>query len=214
MSGKRTLIKSGSGAELLEVERYGKSIRTIPYISNGLLLPHNTPSYGGFIQTGFGPNYSNASADIFMIGGSASKTIAVTQMSIWSTGYNFINSWNMRVAKRSTLTTVTGGTGAIVSSGAPYDSNDAAYTANLFGDAGNGSVVVFGTLVGYLYEIYTRMRSGTTGFYNPNLTVNFMELYGRPVFLRGANEMLSWYINTIEHPTPNFMYGSFQWMEF
>lgn len=126
-----------------------------------------------------------AATDIFIIKGSATKTINITLISISGTttaGSGF--AVNMSLIKRSTANT--GGTATTLSS-LPHDSNNAAATAVVNYYTANPSAL--GTTTGTFRAI--RQTIATSGTVNNFTTWEFGNRPSQAIVLRGVNEYLA-----------------------
>lgn len=140
------IIKSGATSDQLTIDATSKSARTTDYDTTGRDL--SVQSKRTFaIASSFTP--AATPTDIVIIEGSATKTIRLISMKIWTTN-TAAGSQSFQLIKRSTADT----TGTFVSAGtpAPLDSNNSAATVNRVGHftANPGAL---GTAVGTLSNI-------------------------------------------------------------
>ncbi len=125
--------------------------------------------------------------DIFTLTGSATNNVYVIKMGITTTQTN-AGTNAFFIAKRSTPnTTGTHAEPAIVS----YDSNNPAATAVASQYTANPGAN--GTLVGYLWGGWVNSPAvATAGIGSGVLEVDFMDMFGQPVCLLSASEVLGW----------------------
>jgi hypothetical protein len=165
---------------------------------------HTTPTFSATA----GPITPAATAtDVFIINGAANKLVKVYRMTVVTIQTTAgVNSWSM--VKRSTANT--GGT-AVAATVAPHDSLDAAATAVVQHYTANPTP---GTSVGTVWLGRVASPSNTAvGFNQLGVEVNFSELFGKPMHLRGVAEGLAWNFNGVAIPAGMTVIAGVQFTE-
>jgi hypothetical protein len=186
-------IKSGASSDLLTIDPTSKAARVTPYLPDATLYPIARQTYSTF---GLGLASYVTAYDIFALTGSASKTVKVLRMfmsTIQTTaGVNYwyitLRSTANSSENRSTTTLV------------PHDSNNNAATAvGYYWTAAPNS---FGSAVGQVWAGYVNSPAAATAGIGSfiGVCVDFTELYGQPITLRGAAYQLSWNFNHVAQP--------------
>lgn len=147
--------------------------------------------------------------DVFSITGSATRNIYVLKMGISTTQTTAgVNSFY--IAKRSTANA--GGTSAapvIV----PWNSNNPAVSASVLQYTANPTA---GTLVGYLWGGWVNSSAVATagvGSGYQGVEVDFMDMFGQPVSLLSASEVLGWNFKGAALPTGLSVVAYAAWYE-
>jgi hypothetical protein len=192
---KGIIVPQGGGLLRVRVLSYTSGAST------GTIRVSNTPQQVFFVSLldGQRATYSCATApftpaasatDIFIITGSATKTIRVLKIEIYAT-QSTAGVANIFLVKRSTANT--GGT-FVTGTKVPHDSNFAAATATV----GNYTASpTLGTLVGNI-KIHRGMIPATaTALNNPIATWTFGNASGGAIVLRGTNELLAVNLNGV-----------------
>lgn len=147
-------------------------------------------------------------ADVFTVTGSATKTIKVQKMCITTTQTTAgTNAWF--ITKRSTANS--GGTSSNLTE-VPLDSSNAAATATTLSytvDTATGTLV--GNVWGGWVDSPVVTTAGIGGLVGT--CVDFTDLYGQPVALRGTAEVLAWNFNLATLPPGLSVIATATWTE-
>ena len=189
----------------LTVDSNSKAARVTEYQPDGTLT-HPSAKYTYSASSGsFSPG--TAPGDVCTITGSASMTIRVLSMELDSVQTTAgLNTWF--IVKRSSNT---GGTTALVPM-TPHDSTNPVATAVVRQYTVNPTST--GTAAGFLWSgKIDAPAPATAGVGQIHQVVNFTDLYGQPVVLRGVNEMVTWSFNAAALPSGLSVTCAFTWTE-
>lgn len=183
-------IVSGASSDILTIDATSKAARVTLYGTDGSLTT------GGSKQTFTASSAAFSTVatptDVFAITGTASKTVKITKM--WISGVQTTAGViTTLMIKRSTANS--GGTSASVTAVA-HDSNNSSATATVLQYTANPTT---GTTVGNVWSgkhsVPAAATAGIGGFCG--VLVDFVELYGQPVVLRGTSQVLAINLNSV-----------------
>jgi hypothetical protein len=146
------------------------------------------------VSTAFTPGATPV--DVFSITGSATSNVYVLKMGLSALQTTAgINAWFL--AKRSTANS--GGTSASVGA-IPYNSNNPAATATVLQYTANPTA---GTLVDYVWGGWVNSAAPATAGVGASQVaeVNFMDMFGQPLSLLSASQVLAWNFKGAALPT-------------
>ncbi len=170
-----------------------------------IINPANQRTYRAF-STAFSPPATPT--DMFTITGSGSMIVRVLRMSI-STLQTVAGINEVLILKRSAANT--GGTSAAATP-VPCDSADAAATATPLQYTANptlGAVVTGRVWAGHV----SSAAPASVGVGSSIVTVDFIQLLGKPITLRGVAEVLAWNFNGAALPTGLSVIAGVIWTE-
>lgn len=199
------VIKSGASTDQWTIDATSKSGRVTLYDSSGRSLDlSNKATYSG-ASSAFTPPAS--AQDAFTVTGSSSKIIRVLRMWVSSVQTTAgLSTWFIK--KRSSANS--GGTSATVDAIA-HDSANGAASATALQYTANPTA---GTLVGSLWVGHVDSPAvATAGIGTTVMFVDFMALYGQPVVLRSAAEVVAWNFNGASPPAGFSMVAGATWTE-
>lgn len=206
-----SVIKSGVSTDELIVDPISKALRCTAYNPDGTVqYPAIRASYLAYSGT-FTP--AATPTDIFSISGSTTKLIKIFRAHLVSTQTAAgINSWSL--IKRATANT--GGTSAVVNV-VRSDSNDPAETALVRTYSANPTL---GALIGNAWAGFIGAPSnppppgllpGLAGLIG--ITIDFVEFFGKPIFLRSPSDVLAWNFGGAILPAGLSIRTGFNWTE-
>lgn len=145
--------------------------------------------------------------DVFSIAGNASTIVYVEKLWLSATQTTAgVNAWN--VAKRSTANS--GGTSASVTA-VPVQSGNAAAAATLLQYTANPTA---GTLIGNLWSGFVASPApATAGTLGTGLVLDFTSMFGQPIALLSAAEVLAWNFGGAALPSGLSVLAAAQWFE-
>lgn len=184
------VIKSSDSTDELIVDPISKALRCTAYNPDGTVqYPAIRASYLAYSGS-FTP--AATPTDIFSISGSTTKLIKVFRVSLVSTQTAAgINSWAL--VKRATANT--GGTSASISV-VRSDGNDPPETAIVRTYSANPTL---GALIGNAWSGFIGAPANPSPPPAPpglaglvGITIDFVESFGKPIFLRSPSDILAW----------------------
>lgn len=191
------VIKSGNSTAQLQVDSNSGAARVTEYLPDGSLADRAAiPTYSAAIVVTPGATPQ----DVITIRGSDIRIVKITKMSIstnqTTTG---INSWYL--VRRSTSNT--GGISAPVVP-VSHDRNDTSCTATVLQYTSNPTL---GAPLGYVWVGH--ISSPAVSPY----VIDFTDLYGKPITLRGAGDILALNFNGATLPAGLAVRGVIVWTE-
>lgn len=206
------VIKSSDSTDELVIDPVSKAARCTLYHPDGSLQhPTTRPSYmaySGSLTPAATPT------DIFSISGSTTALIKVFRVHLVTVqSAAGINSWQL--VKRATANT--GGTSAVIAA-VRSDTNDPPETAVVRSYSVNPTTL--GALIGNAWAGFIGAPAnpppppapqGLAGLIG--ITIDFTELFGKPIFLRSPSDVLAWNFGGAAAPAGLSIRAGFNWTE-